>query len=807
MNEYDFKTIEQTAQAFWEEHNTFAVTEDESKEKYYCLSMFPYPSGKLHMGHVRNYSIGDVLSRYYKMKGLNVLQPMGWDAFGLPAENAAIKNKTAPAKWTYANIEYMKGQLKSLGFGYDWSREVATCTPEYYKFEQELFIKLYEKGLVYQKKTEVNWDPVDNTVLANEQVIDGKGWRSGATVEKRMIDGWFLKITDYAEELLSDLDTLAGWPESVRTMQANWIGKSEGLEIDFTCNDELLTVYTTRPDTVMGVTYLAIAAEHPLALEVSKHNPSVKAFIDECKEMSTDEETLETMEKKGVNSGLKAVHPLTGEKVDIWIANFVLMSYGTGAVMSVPAHDERDHAFAKKYDITIKHVINPEADSREFAYTEKGILCNSGDFDGLDFAGSFAAILSKLEAQGTGRKRTNYRLRDWGVSRQRYWGCPIPVIHCDDCGSVMEKIENLPVQLPENVVLDGTQSPLHTMPEFLETTCPKCGKPAKRSTDTFDTFFESSWYFARYTCPDSDTMTDERTKYWLKGGVDQYVGGVEHAILHLLYARFFNKLMRDEGLVDNDEPFRNLLTQGMVLKDGAKMSKSKGNTVDPKEMIDAYGADTVRLFILFAAPPTQDLEWSEGGLDGAHRFILKVIKLCTNLTYTTGSFDNLDAEAKALRYKTHTTLEKVRDDIERRQSFNTAVAALMELSNTMTKYVRSGEHADASFAEAVKVMLLCLTPFTPHLTHYLATNIGLSENIMNESLPEVDESALVQDTLEIVVQVNGKLRSKLAVPKELTKEHIEELALSDSHVMKFTTNKEVVKVIVVPEKLVNIVVK
>jgi leucyl-tRNA synthetase len=806
MNEYDFKTIEQHAQTFWEQNKSFEAFEDESKEKYYCLSMFPYPSGRLHMGHVRNYSIGDVLARFHKMMGKNVLQPMGWDAFGLPAENAAIKNKTAPAKWTYSNIEYMKNQLKQLGFGYDWSREVATCKDDYYKFEQWLFIQLYKKGKVYNKKTVVNWDPVDNCVLANEQVIDGRGWRSDALVEKREMDGWFLKITDYAEELLQDLDTLDGWPEAVKLMQKNWIGKSKGLEIDFICNGKKLRVYTTRPDTLMGVTYLAIATDHPLAKQVAQSDKNIADFIQECNKTATNEATLETGEKLGINSQLTATHPITGEKVQIWIANFVLMSYGTGAVMSVPAHDQRDFEFAKKYGIEIKQVIDKEADISKAAHTEKGILCNSGEFDGMDFTQSFTAIKQILTEKNLGEQKTNYRLRDWGVSRQRYWGCPIPVVECATCGTVMEKVENLPVKLPENVQLDGTQNPLATMSEFLETTCPQCGCKAKRSTDTFDTFFESSWYYARYTSPNSEKMVGDEANYWLNGGVDQYIGGVEHAILHLLYARFFNKLMRDEGLIANDEPFRNLLTQGMVLKDGAKMSKSKGNTVDPAEMIEKYGADTVRLFILFAAPPTQDLEWSEGGLEGASRFVRKVFNLCSNVERQNFDTQNLTKEQQDLRFKTHSTLQKVKDDVERRHSFNTAIASLMELGNAMAKYAQNNSK-DAAYNEAVEILLLCLSPITPHITHHLWQQLGHTTAIIDEEFPSVDESAIVQNDIQIIVQVNGKLRAKLEVDKDISKDDLQELALHHENVVKFTNDKTVVKVIVVPHKLVNIVVK
>ncbi len=630
LPEYDAQKIEQQAQEYWQKNKSFHAVEDKTKQKYYCLSMFPYPSGKLHMGHVRNYSIGDVISRFQKMQGKNVLQPIGWDAFGLPAENAALKNKTPPAKWTYENISYMKQQLVQLGFGYDWSREIATCHPKYYKWEQWLFIKLFEKGLVYKKNSVVNWDPVDQTVLANEQVIDGRGWRSDALIEKKEIAQWFMKITDYAEELLTSLDDLSGWPESVKTMQKNWIGKSVGLEIDFVMeNYENLCVYTTRPDTLFGVTYLAIAAEHPLAIEAGKNNASVQSFINECKTIQTSEAAMETMEKRGVDSGLICIHPITGQEVQIWIANFVLMGYGTGAVMSVPAHDERDYEFAKKYNIPIVPVIKPhdsELDISSEAFIEKGVLFNSGGFDGLSSEDAFDAIADNLESQNLGQRQTNYRLRDWGVSRQRYWGCPIPIINCPKCGPVAVPETQLPVVLPEEISFNGVGSPIKKMPDFFQTTCPSCGASSERETDTFDTFFESSWYFARYACVNSDNaMLDDRANYWLE--VDQYVGGIEHAILHLLYARFFNKLLRDEGLIKTSEPFSNLLTQGMVIKDGAKMSKSKGNTVDPAEMIERYGADTVRLFILFAAPPTQDLEWIDSGLEGAHRFIHKIYRI------------------------------------------------------------------------------------------------------------------------------------------------------------------------------------
>ena len=815
--DYNAQAIEQQAQQYWLDNQSFTVVEDDTKEKFYCLSMFPYPSGRLHMGHVRNYSIGDVISRYQKMQGKNVMQPIGWDAFGLPAENAALKNKVPPAKWTYENINYMKNQLIELGFGYDWSREIATCHPKYYRWEQWLFVKLFEKDLVYKKNAIVNWDPVDQTVLANEQVIDGRGWRSDALVEKKEISQWFMRITDYADELLSSLDELSGWPDAVKTMQKNWIGKSVGLEIDFTREDaDALRVYTTRPDTLMGVTYLAVAAEHPLALEAGKNNTDVQAFIEECKTMETTEAAMETMEKKGVDSGLKCTHPITGDEVPIWIANFVLMGYGTGAVMSVPAHDERDYDFAKKYDIPIVGVIRPKDQALnldEGAFTDKGILFNSGEFNDLNFEQAFEAIANKLTKKQLGEKQTNYRLRDWGVSRQRYWGCPIPIINCPNCGSVAVPEQDLPVVLPEEVAFDGVGSPIKKMPEFYETTCPNCGGEAERETDTFDTFFESSWYFARYACADNENaMLDERADYWLE--VDQYIGGIEHAILHLLYARFFSKLLRDEGLITHNEPFKNLLTQGMVLKDGAKMSKSKGNTVDPQEMIAKYGADTVRLFILFAAPPTQDLEWSDSGLEGSHRFVNKIYRLVSSFiedakTHTVSNLElnTLNKKQKAIRQKTHQTLEKIGDDMSRRHSFNTAIASLMELSNTLIKFADTDEQSMSVRAESINIILKALSPITPHICHYLWQALGNETAIINEPWPSVDKKALEQDEVQIIVQVNGKLRAKLMFDANTDKALVEAQALEDENVAKFTDGKTIVKVIVVPNKLVNIVAK
>jgi leucyl-tRNA synthetase len=815
--EYNSKKIESEAQKYWHENKSFVVIEDQAKEKFFCLSMLPYPSGKLHMGHVRNYSIGDVIYRYQKMLGKNVLQPIGWDAFGLPAENAAIQNQVPPAGWTYENIGHMKEQLIELGFGYDWSREIATCHPEYYRWEQWFFVKLFNKGLVYKKKAVVNWDPVDQTVLANEQVVEGRGWRSGALVEKKKVSQWYMKITDYADELLEDIEKLDGWPEAVKTMQKNWIGKSVGIDIDFRLDDKnTLTVYTTRPDTLMGATYLAIAAEHPLAIQAGQTNPTIQAFLDECKTMETSEAALETMEKKGVDSGLTCKHPITGDGVPIWIANFVLMGYGTGAVMSVPSHDQRDYEFAKKYNIPMREVISPIGDlldtSKE-AFVEKGTLINSGNFDGMDFDQAFKAISKALSNLGLGKQKTNYRLRDWGVSRQRYWGCPIPIINCKNCGSVPVNLTDLPVRLPEDVDFDGVGSPLKKMPEFYQTQCPNCSSPAERETDTFDTFFESSWYFARYTCADQNkAMLDERANYWLP--VDQYIGGIEHAILHLLYSRFFTKLLRDEGIINSSEPFTNLLTQGMVLKDGAKMSKSKGNTVDPQEMISKYGADTARLFILFAAPPTQDLEWSDSGIEGAHRFINKLYRLVVAFitdtkTYETPSLvpSSLNNDQKKLRQKTHQSLKKVGDDIGRRHSFNTAIAAMMELNNTLSRFEDNSPQGMAVRQESIEIMLKALSPVIPHLCHHLWAALGNKEAMIDALWPKVDESALVQEDVQLVVQVNGKLRAKIVAPLDAERQSIQEMVLAEEGVTRFTEGKTILKFIIVRNKLVNVVVK
>jgi leucyl-tRNA synthetase len=813
--EYRPVDIETSAQQWWHDHNTFRAVEDPSKEKYYCLAMFPYPSGQLHMGHVRNYTIGDVISRYQRMQGKNVLQPMGWDAFGLPAENAAIKNKVAPAAWTYQNIDYMRDQLKRLGLGYDWERELATCTPQYYRWEQWLFTRLYKKGLVYKKTAAVNWCPVDNTVLANEQVIDGCCWRCDTQVEKREIPQWFMKITDYAEQLLNDLDQLDGWPEQVRTMQANWIGRSEGLQIKFGLLDstDTLDVYTTRPDTLMGVSYVAVAAEHPLALAAAESNPELKAFIAECRKMETSEAAMETAEKKGVATGVMAIHPVTGEQVPVWAANFVLMGYGTGAVMSVPAHDQRDYEFALKYDLPINQVIEPlddkECDLSKAAFTDKGRLVNAGQFNGLSSADAFNAIAEFLEQQAKGERQVNYRLRDWGVSRQRYWGTPIPIINCPDCGAVPVPEADLPVLLPEDVVVDGSGSPIKSMPEFYQCACPVCGADAERETDTFDTFFESSWYYARFTCPDNEeAMLDERADHWLP--VDQYIGGIEHAVLHLLYARFFHKLMRDEGLVSGDEPFKNLLTQGMVLKDGVKMSKSKGNTVDPQALIDQYGADTARLFMMFAAPPEQSLEWSDKAVEGSNRF-LKRLWRSVQEHIASGAVQALDVtnlsdELQTLRRQTHLALTKVSDDIGRRHTFNTAIAAIMELMNAVAKVTDDSQQARAVIQEALEIVVLMLSPITPHISHYLWQQLGHDEAIVNVAWPEIDESAMVQDKVELMVQVNGKLRSKISVAADANKETIEALALADESVQRFIDGNEIRKIIVVPGRLINIVV-
>ena len=813
--EYHPESVEKAAREQWEDSRCFEVSEDPGKDKFYCLTMFPYPSGKLHMGHVRVFTISDVIARYQRMQGKYVLQPMGWDAFGMPAENAAIQRGVAPAKWTYDNIDDMRVQMKRLGYAYDWSREVTTCRPEYYRWEQWLFTRMFAKGLVYRKNSVVNWDPVDQTVLANEQVIDGRGWRSDALVERREIPQWFMKITDYADELLDELDQLSGWPDSVKTMQRNWIGRSEGVELSFDVQgeDDVLTVYTTRPDTLFGVTYMAVAAEHPLAQKAAAGNADIATFIEECKKTDAAEATLETMEKKGRPLGIAAIHPLTGEEVPLWVANFVLMSYGTGAVMAVPGHDARDWDFAKQHGLPIAQVITPtdgsEIDIEEAAYLEKGVLVNSGDYDGMDYDAAFDAIADHFEKTGRGKRTVNFRLRDWGVSRQRYWGTPIPIIYCDDCDAVPVPEDQLPVVLPEDVELTGVGSPLKDIPEFYETTCPNCGKDAHRETDTFDTFVESSWYFARYACPDADSvMLDEREAYWMP--VDQYTGGVEHAILHLLYSRFFQRVMRDEGITTESEPFTNLLTQGMVLKDGAKMSKAKGNTVDPQDLIAKYGADTVRLFMMFAAPPEQSLEWSDDGVQGSYRFLKRFWTAVQNHVDGGPAAEvnpaDLNDAQKDLRRKTHQTIAKISDDIGRRHSFNTAVAAAMELLNAINKRDDDSATSHAVEHEALKAVVLMLSPIVPHICDALWQAMGYTDPLIDQQWPGFDESALAQDTLELVVQVNGKLRGRILVAADADKDAIVEQALADENVRRFVNGKEVRKVIVVPGRLVNVVV-
>ena len=938
---YQPAAIEPAAQKKWDDARIFNVSEDASKPKYYCLSMFPYPSGKLHMGHVRNYTIGDVLSRFKLLNGFNVMQPMGWDAFGMPAENAAMKNNVAPAAWTYDNIEYMKTQLKSLGFAIDWEREVATCKPEYYRWEQWLFTKLFEKGIVYRKNGTVNWDPVDQTVLANEQVIDGRGWRSGALIEKREIPMYYFKITDYAEELLNDLDKLEHWPEQVKTMQRNWIGKSRGMTVRFAVSDDskqglegdyakFLQVYTTRPDTLMGATYVAVAAEHPLATAAAADKPELQAFIAECKAGSVAEADMATMEKKGVPTGRYVVNPLNGDKLEVWIANYVLWGYGDGAVMAVPAHDERDFEFAQKYNLPIKVVVrNHEIDkaiaslkqiadqnklafdvdyifdysqnhaqgfvdrvlkqfnaellafwdkteneqtkyaiheyldvirlgwNHQFQTSDDNYLTNSGDLDGMNFQTAFDAIAAKLQSQDAGEPKTQYRLRDWGISRQRYWGCPIPIVHCEKCGDVPVPADQLPVVLPENVVPDGMGSPLAKMPEFYETTCPCCGGAAKRETDTMDTFMESSWYFFRYMSPKfaEGMVSTEAAKYW--GAVDQYIGGIEHAILHLLYARFFTKLMRDEGLVSVDEPFERLLTQGMVVcetyyrenangskdwinpadveltfddkgrpvsavlkADGLpvvisgteKMSKSKNNGVDPQELINAYGADTARLFMMFAAPPEQSLEWSDSGVEGAHRFLRRLwrtvyeyLKQGGAVKAFAGSQDGLSKELKDLRHKLHATTAKVSDDYGRRQQFNTAIAAVMELLNQYDKTDTGSEQGRAVAQEVLETAVRLLWPIVPHICETLWSELN-GAKLWEAGWPTVDKAALVKSEIEVMVQVNGKLRGKITVAADASKADLEAAALATEGAVKFMEGKPAKKIIVVPGRLVNIVV-
>ena len=813
---YNPREIEAEAQKFWEEKKVFEVSEDLGKEKFYCLCMFPYPSGRLHMGHVRNYTIGDVISRYQRMQGKNVLQPMGWDAFGLPAEGAAIKNKMAPAQWTRENIQYMKHQLKLLGFGYDWTRELATCDPSYYRWEQWMFTRLYEKGLAYRDKAIVNWDPVENTVLANEQVIDGKGWRSGATIERRELPQWFLRITNYCEELLSGLDDVE-WPEQVKVMQRNWIGRSEGFEIDFRLSEseEIITAYTTRPDTLFGATYMALAPEHPLVQASAKNNTRVSKFLEETKSQSVSEEALEKMDKIGVPLGVTAINPVSGESIPVWAANFVLMTYGTGSIMSVPAHDQRDFDFAKKYGLNIKPVIVPKKGSGDHdfevsAFIDRGELINSEEFNDLDSNEAKITIGDRLVSNGLSKKVINYRLRDWLISRQRYWGAPIPVLTNEQEEIYTEKDENLPVVLPEDVQFDGVQSPIKSMKEFFEVTLDN-EVTHIRETDTFDTFMESSWYYARFCSADSqEKMLDERAKYWLP--VDLYIGGIEHAILHLLYARFYHRLLRDEGLVDGDEPFKRLLTQGMVLNNGAKMSKSLGNTVDPEEMINNYGADTVRLFMMFTAPPEQSLEWSDKAINGSFRFLKRLWTLVQSRrddllnTEEIHPQAHLNEKQAILRRKTHQTIAKVSDDIGRRYTFNTAIAAVMELVNDLNVFQIEDEMDQKVAKEAITSVLLLLSPIVPHICNRLWLDLGFDQPIIDEVWPKHNPDLMMTDTLEIIVQVNGKLRSKITVDGSIENTELEQLVLMDEKIKKYTDNQTIKKIIIVPKKLVNIVI-
>jgi len=865
QEKYHPQEIEKNAQQYWEQTAAFKAIEITGKPKYYCLSMFPYPSGKLHMGHVRNYTIGDVLSRYRRMQGYNVMQPMGWDAFGLPAENAAMQNNVSPAKWTYDNIAYMRKQLKSLGLSIDWSREIATCDSSYYRWNQWLFLRMLEKGLAYQTTGTVNWDPVDQTVLANEQVIDGCGWRTGAPVEKREIPMYYMKITQYADELLAALDALTGWPERVRTMQANWIGKSYGVDITFPADTgsgtpQDLKVFTTRADTLQGVTYVAVAAEHPIALHAAQNSPALQAFIQECKLGSAKEADLATQEKKGMDTGLFVIHPLNSQKLPVWVANYVLMGYGEGAVMAVPAHDERDFEFATKYVLPIKAVIKPLDDDLEMplaqAYVEHGVTFDSGEFSGLEFQRAVDAIAAALEQKGLGSKRVHYRLRDWGISRQRYWGCPIPLIHCADCGVVPVPDNQLPVVLPQDLVPDGSGNPLAKTPSFYECACPKCGKAARRETDTMDTFVDSSWYYARYACPDQNlAMTDERVNYWLPA--DQYIGGIEHAILHLLYSRFWSKVMRDLGLMTLDEPFTNLLTQGMVLNEifyrksdsgrmtyfnptevnvqydeqgkrcGAilqadnqpvvsggigTMSKSKNNGVDPQKLVEEYGADTARLFMMFASPPTQTLEWADAGVDGAYRFLKRLWKqVYTHLQHGVVKIDlalhqTLTPELKSLRCQLHQTIAKVSDDLDRRHTFNTAIAAVMELMNGLAKSQGTDPASRNLMQEALENIVLLLSPIVPHICHELWRELKPGTELFDQSWPQADNAAMVQDEIKLIVQVNGKLRGEINVAKDAGEDAIEHAALTNEHVLKFIEGQTVKKIIVVPGRLVNIVV-
>lgn len=825
--QYNPHKIEETAQNFWTEKGCFQVTEDLNKENFYCLSMFPYPSGRLHMGHVRNYTIGDVISRYQRMLGKNVLQPMGWDAFGLPAENAAIQNKIPPAEWTYKNIDVMRQQMMQLGFAYDWSRELTTCKPDYYRWEQWFFIQLYENGLVYKKNAEVNWDPVDQTVLANEQVIDGRGWRSGALVERREIPQWFLKITAYADQLLEGLDELEGWPEQVKTMQRNWIGRSEGVEIHFEVDgeEEPLTIFTTRADTLFGTTYIAIAAQHPLAKKAAESSPEIHQFLEECRNIKVAEAELATIEKRGIPLSITAIHPITRQKIPVWVANFVVMDYGSGAVMAVPAHDQRDFEFAQKYQLPVKQVILPcdgsKWDFSSGALTVHGIVQDSHLFSGLESKAACDAIAAHLETQGKGKRKITYRLRDWSISRQRYWGTPIPMINCPTCGPVPEK--NLPVLLPEQVKFSGVVSPLQALPEFFRTPCPRCGEEGRRETDTFDTFFESSWYFARYACKKQDqAMLDGRANYWLP--VDQYIGGIEHAVMHLLYARFIYKALRDEGLVNSNEPFTRLLTQGLVLNQGVKMSKSKGNVVDPQALIERYGADTVRLFIMFASPPEQSMEWSASGVEGAHRFLkrlwafayehceeIRKANLAQKDEPTAMNWEQSDAEQRALMRQIYEVLEQAKYDYERQQ-YNTVVSGSMKILNLLNEV--ASKIADTTDKKQTQHYILCkgmsillrlLAPIAPHLSHQLWIELHYKGLIIDAPWPKSGLAALRSDEINLVVQINGKVRSKISVPHNADPDTIEKMALCDEKVQQYITGKEVKKIVSVPGKLINIV--
>ncbi len=829
---YTPATVEAEAQGFWESQESFKAAEDLHREKFFCLAMLPYPSGHLHMGHVRNYTLGDVIARYQLLQGKNVLHPMGWDAFGLPAENAALKHGVAPAKWTYENIAHMRRQLQRLGFSYDWSREITTCDPDYYRWEQWLFIQLYERGLVYRKNAVVNWDPVDKTVLANEQVINGRGWRSDALVERREMPQWFFKITQYADELLTDLDRLTDWPEKVKTMQRHWIGRSEGLTIRFPVNgqDTILEIFTTRPDTFLGVTYVAIAAQHPLALQAAQQDTNIAAFIAACRHVPVAEEAMATLEKRGIATPFHVTHPLTGATLPVWIANFVLMEYGSGAVMAVPAHDQRDYEFAKQYRLPIKQVVVPHDnnstwDLSENAYTGEGPLINSGVFNGLNFADACTAITKALIAKGCAEQRVNYRLRDWGISRQRYWGAPIPIIYCDDCGTVPANLADLPIILPENIHFTGSGDLLRSLPEFYHTTCPRCGKAATRETDTFDTFVESSWYYARYACANQQKkMLDDRANYWTP--VDQYIGGVEHAVMHLLYARFFHKVLRDLEFFNCDEPFTRLLTQGMVLNNGSKMSKSVGNTVDPQALIEKYGADTVRLFIIFAAPPEQSLEWSDSGVEGAYRFLKRLWNfaykeqmdlVATNHACLHHSIEKINwaeapASANDYRRQIHSILRQAKYDYERLQ-FNTVVSACMKLLNLLIKIAEDS----ADFTHTVRshlihsgmqILLCLLNPITPHIVHNLWRVLAYGDNILSAKFPKLATDVLKCETVELVVQINGKRRGQITVPHEAsgTAQQIEALLIHDEKIQQWLNHQPIKRCIVVPGKLVNLVV-